>query len=124
MKASAPPAMIAAKRAIADKNSYPLHLGVTEAGPPRTGAVKSAVGIGVRLEEGIGDTIRVSLAGDSVGEVEVAYGIVNALSEKLTCPNLIACRMGGRLRSGMLPLVAEVETARKKFKRPINVCGV
>ncbi|TMB64695.1 MAG: (E)-4-hydroxy-3-methylbut-2-enyl-diphosphate synthase, partial [Chloroflexi bacterium] len=80
MKASDPPTMIAANRAIADKISYPLHLGVTEAGPPRTGAVKSAVGIGVLLEEGIGDTIRVSLAGDSVEEVEVGYGIVNALA--------------------------------------------
>src|SRR3989442_1220593 len=106
MEASDPPIMIAANRAIADKISYPLHLGVTEAGPPRTGAVKSAVGIGVLLEEGIGDTIRVSLAGDSVDEVEVAYGIVNALAEKLTGPNLIACPMCGRLEIDMLPMVA------------------
>jgi (E)-4-hydroxy-3-methylbut-2-enyl-diphosphate synthase len=117
MKASDPPTMIAANRAIADKISYPLHLGVTEAGPPRTGAVKSAVGIGVLLEEGIGDTIRVSLAGDSVEEVEVAYGIINALSEKLTGPNLIACP----LEIDMLPMVAEVEKALKRIKRPINV---
>src|SRR6266851_664249 len=75
MKASDPPTMIAANRAIAGKIYYPLHLGVTEAGPPGTGSVKSAVGIGVLLEEGIGDTIRVSLAGDSVQEVEVGYGI-------------------------------------------------
>src|ERR1700682_5007934 len=101
MKASDPPTMIAANRAIADKISYPLHLGVTEAGPPRTGAVKSAVGIGVLLEEGIGDTIRVSLAGDSVEEVEVGYGIVSALAEKLTGPNLIACPMCGRLEIDM-----------------------
>ena len=121
MKASDPPTMIAANRAIADKISYPLHLGVTEAGPPRTGAVKSAVGIGVLLEEGIGDTIRVSLAGDSVDEVEVAYGIVNALAEKLTGPNLIACPMCGRLEIDMLPMVAEVEKALEKIKRPINV---
>src|SRR2546429_572825 len=107
MKASDPPTMIAANRAIADKISYPLHLGVTEAGPPRTGAVKSAVGIGVLLEEGIGDTIRVSLAGDSVEEVEVGYGIVNALAEKLTGPNLIACPMCGRLEIDMLPMVPE-----------------
>jgi len=121
MKASDPPTMIAANRAIADKISYPLHLGVTEAGPPRTGAVKSAVGIGVLLEEGIGDTIRVSLAGDSVEEVEVGYGIVNALAEKLTGPNLIACPMCGRLEIDMLPMVAEVEKALKRIKRPINV---
>ncbi len=121
MKASDPPTMIAANRAIADQISYPLHLGVTEAGPPRTGAVKSAVGIGVLLEEGIGDTIRVSLAGDSVDEVEVAYGIVNALAEKLTGPNLIACPMCGRLEIDMLPMVAEVEKALKKIKRPINL---
>jgi (E)-4-hydroxy-3-methylbut-2-enyl-diphosphate synthase len=110
MKASDPPTMIAANRAIADKISYPLHLGV-----------KSAVGIGVLLEEGIGDTIRVSLAGDSVDEVEVAYGIISALSEKLTGPNLIACPMCGRLEIDMLPMVAEVEKALKKIKRPINV---
>src|ERR1700716_2196029 len=67
MKASDPPTTIAANRAIADKIAYPLHLRVTEAGPPRTGAVKSAVGIGVLLEEGIGATIRVSPARDSVG---------------------------------------------------------
>src|SRR5438270_339495 len=117
----APLALIAPNRAIADKIPYPLHLGVTEAGPPRTGAVKSAVGIGVLLEEGIGDTIRVSLAGDSVEEVEVGYGIVNALAEKLTGPNLIACPMCGRLEIDMLPMVAEVEKALKKIKRPINV---
>ncbi|HEY8738745.1 MAG TPA: flavodoxin-dependent (E)-4-hydroxy-3-methylbut-2-enyl-diphosphate synthase [Candidatus Dormibacteraeota bacterium] len=121
MKASDPPTMIAANRAIADKISYPLHLGVTESGPPRTGSVKSAVGIGVLLEEGIGDTIRVSLAGDSVDEVEVAYGIINALAEKQTGPNLIACPMCGRLEIDMLPMVAEVEKALKKIKRPINV---
>jgi (E)-4-hydroxy-3-methylbut-2-enyl-diphosphate synthase len=121
MKASDPPTMIAANRAIADKIYYPLHLGVTEAGPPGTGSVKSAVGIGVLLEEGIGDTIRVSLAGDSVQEVEVAYGIINALSETQTGPNLIACPMCGRLEIDMLPMVAEVEKALKKIKRPINV---
>src|SRR6266576_3562923 len=100
MKASDPPTMIAANRAIADK---------------------IAVGIGVLLEDGIGDTIRVSLAGDSVEEVEVGYGIVNALAEKLTGPNLIACPMCGRLEIDMLPMVAEVEKALKKIKRPINV---
>src|SRR5260370_1268459 len=77
MKASDPPTMIAANRAIADKIAYPLHLGVTEAGPPRTGAVKSAVGIGGLLEEGIGDTIRVSLAGGSAQEVHGGDGHVN-----------------------------------------------
>src|SRR2546421_554554 len=121
MKASDPPTMIAANRAIADKIPYPLHLGVTESGPPRTGAVKSAVGIGVLLEEGIGDTIRVSLAGDSVEEVEVAYGIIKALSEKQTGPNLIASPMCVRLEIAILPQVAEVEKALKKIKRPINV---
>jgi len=121
MKASDPPTMIEANRRIADKIYYPLHLGVTEAGPPRTGAIKSAVGIGVLLSEGIGDTIRVSLAGDSVEEVEVAYEILNSLSETPTGPNLIACPMCGRLEIDMLPMVAEVERALKKIKRPINV---
>ncbi len=121
LKASDPPTMIEANRRIADRIYYPLHLGVTEAGPPKTGAIKSAVGLGVLLSEGIGDTIRVSLAGDSVEEVEVGYEILNALSEKRTGPNLIACPTCGRLEIDMLPMVAEVERALKRIKRPINV---
>ncbi len=121
LKASDPPTMIAANRAIADQIYYPLHLGVTEAGPPRAGSIKSAVGIGVLLEEGIGDTIRVSLAGDSVTEVETAYEIIRSLETQPTGPNLIACPMCGRLEIDMLPMVAEVDEALKKIKRPLNV---
>jgi len=121
LKASDPPTMVEANRRIADKIYYPLHLGVTEAGPPRTGAIKSAVGIGILLEEGIGDTIRVSLAGDSVTEVETAYEIIRSLETKPSGPNLIACPMCGRLEIDMLPMVAEVEQALKKIKRPLNV---
>ncbi len=121
LKASDPPTMIEANRRIADKIYYPLHLGVTEAGPPRTGAIKSAVGIGVLLEEGMGDTIRVSLAGDSVTEVEAAYEIIRSLETQPSGPNLIACPMCGRLEIDMLPMVAEVEQALKKIKRPLTV---
>ncbi len=121
LKASDPPTMIEANRRIADQIYYPLHLGVTEAGPPRSGAVKSAVGIGVLLEEGIGDTIRVSLAGDSVTEVETAYEILRSLETEPSGPNLIACPTCGRLEIDMLPMVAEVEKALKKIKRPLNV---
>jgi (E)-4-hydroxy-3-methylbut-2-enyl-diphosphate synthase len=121
LKASDPPTMIEANRRIANQIYYPLHLGVTEAGPPKTGSIKSAVGMGILLEEGIGDTIRVSLAGDSVEEVETAYTILRSLETEPSGPNLIACPMCGRLEIDMLPMVAEVEQAMKKIKRPLNV---
>jgi (E)-4-hydroxy-3-methylbut-2-enyl-diphosphate synthase len=95
--------MIAANRAIADKISYPLHLGVTEAGPPRTGAVKSAVGIGVLLEEGIGDTIRVSLTpepgGSRAREVQVAQELLQTMGLRAFSPMVSACPGCGRTTS-------------------------
>jgi (E)-4-hydroxy-3-methylbut-2-enyl-diphosphate synthase len=102
-------------------NRYPLHLGLTEAGPTSTGSLKSAMGIGILLAEGIGDTIRVSLVDQPEEEVRVARQILANLQEKPTGPNLIACPTCGRLEIDMMPMVARVETALKAVKRPINV---
>ncbi|MCI0636330.1 MAG: flavodoxin-dependent (E)-4-hydroxy-3-methylbut-2-enyl-diphosphate synthase, partial [Actinobacteria bacterium] len=79
VKSSSVPTMIRAYRMLAEKVPYPLHLGVTEAGPPPTGSIKSAIGLGALLMDGIGDTIRVSLTADPVREVEVAWEILKAL---------------------------------------------
>ncbi len=100
---------------------YPLHLGLTEAGPTSTGSLKSAMGIGILLAEGIGDTIRVSLVDQPEEEVRVGRQILANLQEKPTGPNLVACPTCGRLEIDMMPMVARVEEALKRVKRPITV---
>jgi (E)-4-hydroxy-3-methylbut-2-enyl-diphosphate synthase len=102
-------------------NRYPLHLGLTEAGPVESGSVKSAMGIGILLAEGIGDTIRVSLVGEPEDEVRVGRQILQNLSEKGSGPNLIACPTCGRLEIDMFPMVARVEEALRDVRRTINV---
>jgi (E)-4-hydroxy-3-methylbut-2-enyl-diphosphate synthase len=102
-------------------NRYPLHLGLTEAGPVSVGSVKSAMGIGILLAEGIGDTIRVSLVGEPEEEVRVARQILQNLEEKGSGPNLIACPTCGRLEIDMVPMVQRVEAAMRDVKRTINV---
>ena len=122
LKASDVLTNLAANRAfVALGNRYPLHLGLTEAGPVDSGSVKSAMGIGILLSEGIGDTIRVSLVGDPVDEVRVARQILANLEEKSTGPNLIACPTCGRLEIDMFPMVRRVEEALQCVRRPINV---
>ncbi|MHB8312818.1 MAG: flavodoxin-dependent (E)-4-hydroxy-3-methylbut-2-enyl-diphosphate synthase [Candidatus Dormibacteria bacterium] len=122
LKASDVLTNIAANRLFASlPNRYPLHLGLTEAGPTATGALKSAMGIGILLAEGIGDTIRVSLVDQPEVEVKVARQILANLQEKPTGPNLIACPTCGRLEIDMMPMVARVETALQRVKRPITV---
>src|SRR5215208_4728747 len=91
VKSSHVPTMIRAYRMLSAKVPYPLHLGVTEAGPPFTGSIKSAVGIGALLVDGIGDTIRVSLTADPVEEVKVAWEILRSLGLRQRGPVLIAC---------------------------------
>ena len=91
VKSSHVPTMIRAYRMLSAKVPYPLHLGVTEAGPPSTGAIKSAVGLGALLADGIGDTIRVSLTADPVEEVKVAWEILKSLGLRERGPILIAC---------------------------------
>ena len=102
-------------------NRYPLHLGLTEAGPVESGSVKSAMGIGILLAEGIGDTIRVSLVGEPEEEVRVGRQILQNLSETGSGPNLIACPTCGRLEIDMFPMVKRVEEALAGVKRTINV---
>ncbi|MHB1574913.1 MAG: flavodoxin-dependent (E)-4-hydroxy-3-methylbut-2-enyl-diphosphate synthase [Candidatus Dormibacteria bacterium] len=122
LKASDVLTNIAANRLFATlPNRYPLHLGLTEAGPTSTGSLKSAMGIGILLAEGIGDTIRVSLVDQPEEEVRVARQILANLQEKPTGPNLVACPTCGRLEIDMMPMVARVEKALQRVKRPITV---
>jgi len=100
--------MIAAYRLLAAATTYPLHLGVTEAGPPPTGLVKSAVGIGTLLAEGIGDTIRVSLTADPVEEVTAAKSILQALGIRRSTFDLVACPSCGRAELDVVALTNQV----------------
>ena len=102
-------------------NRYPLHLGLTEAGPVESGSIKSAMGIGILLSEGIGDTIRVSLVGEPEEEVRVGKQILANLQEKPEGPNLVACPTCGRLEIDMVPMVRRVEEALAGVKRSITV---
>ena len=109
VKASDVPAMIEANRALSEATDYPLHLGVTEAGSLVNSAVKSSIGIGVLLNEGIGDTIRVSISGDPVSEVRVAYGILRSLGIRRVGPDIVSCPTCGRCEIDLFKLVEEVE---------------
>jgi (E)-4-hydroxy-3-methylbut-2-enyl-diphosphate synthase len=113
LKASRVPVMLEAYRAIAQKVDYPLHLGVTETGPPARGLVKSAVGLGTLLAEGIGDTIRVSFTGDPVEEVTAAKQVLASLELIGGGLQIVACPTCGRT---MVDLPAMVAAAEEKFK--------
>jgi (E)-4-hydroxy-3-methylbut-2-enyl-diphosphate synthase len=121
LKAFDVPTMIEANRLLAPRVPYPFHLGVTEAGTPASGAVRSAVGIGVLLAEGIGDTIRVSLAADPVKEVPVCWEILNALGLRRRGPTVIACPTCGRLEIDLIPLAEKVEEHFRTLGKPITV---
>lgn len=112
---------IEAYRAIASKISYPLHLGVTEAGLPRAGAVRSAVGIGILLHEGIGDTIRVSLSANPCEEVKTAYEILRSLDLRQHGPTLISCPSCGRAEVDIISLAESVDRSLKDISQPIKV---
>ena len=109
MKAFDVPTMVEAYRRLAPLVPYPLHLGVTEAGTPRAGSVRSAIGIGILLSEGIGDTIRVSLAADPVEEVPVCWDILNTLNLRQRGATLVACPTCGRIEIELIPLANKVE---------------
>lgn len=113
--------MIEAYRLIASKTEYPLHLGVTEAGPSFTGTIKSAVGIGTLLAEGIGDTIRVSLTDDPVKEVEVGREILRSLGLSSRNVEIIACPTCGRLEVDLFKIVNELQNKLSKIKKPVKV---
>jgi len=109
MKAFDVPTMVEAYRRLAKLVPYPLHLGVTEAGTPRAGSVRSAIGIGILLAEGIGDTIRVSLAADPVEEVPICWDILNTLNLRKRGATLVACPTCGRIEIELIPLANKVE---------------
>jgi (E)-4-hydroxy-3-methylbut-2-enyl-diphosphate synthase len=123
VKHSNPRVMIEAYRQLAEKCDYPLHLGVTEAGPLPIGGVKSAVGIGTLLAEGIGDTIRVSLTDDPVEEVKVGTAILQSLGLRKRGLDLVACPSCGRAEIDVLGLTKQVNEAleREGLKVPIRV---
>jgi (E)-4-hydroxy-3-methylbut-2-enyl-diphosphate synthase len=121
LKAFDVPTMVAAYREIATKIPYPLHLGVTEAGTPRAGAVRSAIGIGILLAEGIGDTIRVSLAADPREEVPVCWDILAALNLRRRGPTLVACPTCGRIEIDLIPLARQVEDHFVRRGKPLTV---
>ncbi|MDQ3878388.1 MAG: flavodoxin-dependent (E)-4-hydroxy-3-methylbut-2-enyl-diphosphate synthase [Actinomycetota bacterium] len=110
--------MIAAYRSLASKTDLPLHLGVTEAGTPKQGIVKSAIGIGTLLAEGIGDTIRVSLTADPVEEVKVGKQILQSLGLRQDTFDLVACPSCGRAELDVFKLAEEVEAAIEKMDLP------
>ncbi len=113
--------MIEAYRLVAQRTDIPLHLGVTEAGTTRVGTIKSAVGIGTLLSEGIGDTIRVSLTDDPVKEVEVGKEILRSLSMASRNVELIACPTCGRLEVDLFGIMAQLEEKLAKVKKPVTI---
>ncbi|MDP2576438.1 MAG: flavodoxin-dependent (E)-4-hydroxy-3-methylbut-2-enyl-diphosphate synthase [Gemmatimonadota bacterium] len=121
LKSSRVPLMIAAYRLAAQRFPYPLHLGVTEAGTPRVGSIKSSVGIGTILAEGIGDTIRVSLSADPVEEVHAARSILESLDLRRESIEIIACPGCGRLQVDLISLAQEVEERTRDIRKPLTV---
>ena len=112
---------VAAYRRLSQLTDYPLHLGVTEAGTLYSGIVKSALGIGMLLSEGIGDTLRVSLTRDPVEEVCVGYEILKALNIRRRGPEIISCPTCGRCRIDLFGIVEQVEKALENFRAPIKI---
>ncbi|MDK2887165.1 MAG: (E)-4-hydroxy-3-methylbut-2-enyl-diphosphate synthase [Thermoanaerobacter sp.] len=121
LKASHVPVMIEAYRLLARQVEYPFHVGVTEAGTVRSGTIKSAVGIGALLAEGIGDTIRVSLTGDPVEEVRVGYAILKALGLRQRGIDLISCPTCGRTCIDLERIAMEVEERLSWVDKPLKV---
>lgn len=121
LKAHDVPLTIAAYRLMSQTVDYPLHLGITEAGTVNTGIIKSSVGIGALLAEGIGDTFRISLTGDPVNEVVVANEILKALDLKEYGPTLISCPTCGRCNIDLPAIAEKVEQRLRGVKRPIKV---
>ncbi len=121
LKASRVPLMIDAYRRAAEEFDYPLHLGVTEAGTPRAGTIKSAIGIGTLLAEGIGDTIRVSLSADPVEEVRAARTILESLDLRRESIRIVSCPGCGRLQVDLIRLAERVEDRTRDIRKPLTV---
>ncbi|WP_026761293.1 flavodoxin-dependent (E)-4-hydroxy-3-methylbut-2-enyl-diphosphate synthase [Selenomonas ruminantium] len=121
LKAHDVPLTLAAYRLMSKTVDYPLHLGITEAGTVNTGIIKSAVGIGALLSEGIGDTFRISLTGDPVVEVKVANEILKSLGLKEYGPTLVACPTCGRTSIDLPAIAAQIEKKLEGIQDPIDV---
>ena len=120
MKASSPTQMIAANRLLAQKCSYPLHLGVTEAGSREMGSIKSAVGIGSLLVDGIGDTIRVSLTDDPVEEVHTGVALLRLLGKREGL-RFVSCPTCGRCQVDLVPIANEIYGKIRGIDQPLHV---
>ena len=121
MKSSTVPTMVAAARLFRSRCDYPIHIGVTETGPVKQGLMKSAMGIGALLLDGIGDTIRVSLTDDPIEEVYAAKDILKAAGLRKEGVNIISCPTCGRTRIDLIGLVNQVDEALKNCEKPITV---
>ena len=121
LKASDVMATVASYRLFAEKSDYPLHIGISEAGTLYSGTIKSSVGLGILLAEGIGDTMRVSLTADPVEEVRVAYEILKSLKIRQRGVNIISCPTCGRTEIDIIGLASEVEKRLAHIKEPITV---
>ena len=121
MKSSTVPTMVAAARLFRSRCDYPIHIGVTETGPVKQGLMKSAMGIGALLLDGIGDTIRVSLTDDPIEEVYAAKDILKAAGLRKEGVNIISCPTCGRTRIDLIGLVNRVDEALKNCEKPITV---
>lgn len=121
LKASDVNLMIDAYRLFSEKYDYPVHLGVTEAGPTRSGTIKSAIGIGTLLAEGIGDTIRVSLTDDPVEEVRAGFEILKSLGLASKGVTIVACPTCGRLEVDLFKIAGEMEERLKNVKTPLSL---
>jgi (E)-4-hydroxy-3-methylbut-2-enyl-diphosphate synthase len=115
------PTTVEAYRLMSKKKKYPLHLGITEAGLPLAGSIRSALGIGILLASGIGDTIRVSLTGDPVQEVVVGYEILKCLNLRQHGPIIISCPTCGRCEIDIISMTKKVERAVKNIDAPIKI---
>ncbi len=121
LKSSSVPITMQAYRLMSEQSNYPLHLGVTEAGTPTMGVIKSAMGIGGLLALGIGDTFRVTLTADPCEEIVAAKRILQAAGLRQDGPNLISCPTCGRTRINLIPLANQVEERLKTVEKPITV---
>jgi len=121
LKASGVPVTVAAYRGLAGKVEYPFHVGVSEAGTRWGGSIKSAVGVGILLHEGVGDTVRVSLTGDPVEEIAVAFEILKVLGVRQVNPELISCPTCGRCEIDLLTVAEEVEEVLRGMNKPLKV---
>jgi (E)-4-hydroxy-3-methylbut-2-enyl-diphosphate synthase len=121
LKGSDVPTTVEAYRLFSGKYDYPLHIGVSEAGPPSTGIIKSSVGCGILLSEGIGDTIRVSLTAEPAEEVRVAYEILKSLGVREKGVEIISCPTCGRCRIDLRGLATEVEYRLREIDKPMKI---